>query len=252
MESLGVSLAAQAATLPIIVASFGRLSLIAPVVNLAVVPLVPLAMAAGVVALAGGALVLAGAPACDRHGGRSPRVARADRDRPDRPPCRGRPSRRSTSRRESRGWRVCSRRSGSPASCSIAVAVGRSHGRSRYGAMRRRAPAVGRPLVLVVVALGTVTTLALGGIAVVDRVGRGSILTVLDVGQGDAVLLESRSGSRLLVDGGPDPDRLLVRARRADPAWDRRIDLVVLSHPHEDHVAGLRDAPGALRRRTRA
>ena len=94
-------------------------------------------------------------------------------------------------------------------------------------------------LVLVVVALGTVTTLALGGIAVVDRVGRGTILTVLDVGQGDAVLLESRSGSRLLVDGGPDPDRLLVALDERIPAWDRRIDLVVLSHPHEDHVAGL-------------
>ncbi len=61
-ESLGVSLAAQAATLPVVLASFGRLAVISPLVNLAVVPLVAPAMAAGVVALGGGWLVGAGAP----------------------------------------------------------------------------------------------------------------------------------------------------------------------------------------------
>ncbi len=61
-ESLGVSLAAQAATLPIILVSFGRLAVLSPVVNLLVVPLVAPAMAAGVIALAGGALVIAGLP----------------------------------------------------------------------------------------------------------------------------------------------------------------------------------------------
>ena len=57
-----MSLAAQAATLPVVLASFGRLALIAPVVNLLVVPLVAPAMAAGIVALLGGAIVAAGAP----------------------------------------------------------------------------------------------------------------------------------------------------------------------------------------------
>ncbi len=61
-ESLGVSLAAQAATLPVVLASFGRLALISPVVNLLVVPLVAPAMAAGIVALVGGVLVSLGAP----------------------------------------------------------------------------------------------------------------------------------------------------------------------------------------------
>ena len=54
-ESLGISLAAQAATLPDVLATFGRLSLVSPAVNLAVVPLVPAAMAGGVLAIAGGA-----------------------------------------------------------------------------------------------------------------------------------------------------------------------------------------------------
>src|SRR5688572_19553655 len=62
-ESLGVSLAAQAATLPVVLASFGRLALISPAVNLVVVPLVTPTMAAGLVALLAGALMSAGAPA---------------------------------------------------------------------------------------------------------------------------------------------------------------------------------------------
>ena len=61
-ESLGVSLAAQAATLPIVLASFGRLAVIAPAVNLLVVPLVAPAMAAGLVALLAGIVVSLGAP----------------------------------------------------------------------------------------------------------------------------------------------------------------------------------------------
>jgi competence protein ComEC len=61
-ESLAISLAAQAATLPIILLTFGRLSLVAPIANLAIVPLVPPAMAAGAVALAAGWLGALGLP----------------------------------------------------------------------------------------------------------------------------------------------------------------------------------------------
>jgi competence protein ComEC len=64
-------------------------------------------------------------------------------------------------------------------------------------------------------------------------------VTVLDVGQGDAILVEGGRGGRLLIDGGPDPDRLLIELDRRLPPWDRRIDVLVLTHPHEDHVAGL-------------
>lgn len=55
-ESLGVSLAAQASTLPIILLAFGRLSVVAPLVNLAVVPLVPPVMGAGALALVAGTM----------------------------------------------------------------------------------------------------------------------------------------------------------------------------------------------------
>jgi competence protein ComEC len=43
----------------------------------------------------------------------------------------------------------------------------------------------------------------------------------------------------MLIDGGPDPDRLLIELDRRLPPWDRRLDVLILSHPHEDHVAGL-------------
>jgi competence protein ComEC len=88
---------------------------------------------------------------------------------------------------------------------------------------------------IAVVAAGLV--LAFGGIASARPDGWTRI-TVLDVGQGDAILIEGASGGRVLVDGGPDPDRLRALLDARLPAWDRRIDVVVLTHPHEDHAAG--------------
>jgi competence protein ComEC len=86
--------------------------------------------------------------------------------------------------------------------------------------------------IAVLIAVSALTSL--GGAA-----PRGSLrITVLDVGQGDAILVEV-SGRRMLIDGGPDPSRLSTELDRIIPAWDRRIDLLVASHPHEDHLAGL-------------
>jgi competence protein ComEC len=61
----------------------------------------------------------------------------------------------------------------------------------------------------------------------------------LNVGQGDAILVETPAGNRLLIDGGPDPAALLAALGRSLPFWDRRIDIIMLSHPHDDHVRGL-------------
>jgi competence protein ComEC len=64
-------------------------------------------------------------------------------------------------------------------------------------------------------------------------------VTFLDVGQGDAVLIQTPAGHRLLIDGGPSPAALLAALGRYLPFWDRRIDIIMLSHPHDDHVRGL-------------
>ena len=86
--------------------------------------------------------------------------------------------------------------------------------------------------IAVLIAVSTLTSLG-------SAAPRGSLrITVLDVGQGDAILVEV-SGRRMLIDGGPDPSRLSTELDRIIPAWDRRIDLLVASHPHEDHLAGL-------------
>ena len=77
------------------------------------------------------------------------------------------------------------------------------------------------------------------GLVVAHRPDGSTIVTVLDVGQGDAILIEGGRGGRMLVDGGPDPDRLIIELDERLPPWDRRIDILVLTHPHEDHVAGL-------------
>ena len=61
-ESLAISLAAEAATLPLVLLTFGRLAFIAPLANLVAVPLVPPAMAAGAVALGAGWLGAMGLP----------------------------------------------------------------------------------------------------------------------------------------------------------------------------------------------
>jgi competence protein ComEC len=64
-------------------------------------------------------------------------------------------------------------------------------------------------------------------------------LVALDIGQGDAILIVAPSGRTVLIDGGPDPDLTMRRLGEELPFWQRRLDIVVLTHPHEDHVAGL-------------
>jgi len=61
----------------------------------------------------------------------------------------------------------------------------------------------------------------------------------LDVGQGDAILVETPSGRQVLVDGGPSPSAVLSQLGRRLPFWDRTLDVVVLTHPDDDHITGL-------------
>jgi len=63
-------------------------------------------------------------------------------------------------------------------------------------------------------------------------------ISFLDVGQGDAILI-SRGSQQILVDGGPSPQAIVLGLGQKMPFWDRTIDLVVLTHPHSDHITGL-------------
>ncbi len=64
-------------------------------------------------------------------------------------------------------------------------------------------------------------------------------VTFLDVGQGDAILIEDAGGHRVLIDGGPAGQEIGEALGRQLPFYDRRIDLVVLTHPDGDHLGGL-------------
>ncbi len=59
-----------------------------------------------------------------------------------------------------------------------------------------------------------------------------------DVGQGDAIFIRTPQKHDVLVDGGPD-HKVLGCLAQAMPFWDRTIELVVLTHPQADHLAGL-------------
>jgi competence protein ComEC len=76
---------------------------------------------------------------------------------------------------------------------------------------------------------------------------RELVVRVLDVGQGDAILIQN-GGSTVLVDGGPD--------RRALARWldvleiPDTLDAVILTHVHGDHFEGLRELFASRRRTT--
>jgi competence protein ComEC len=61
-----------------------------------------------------------------------------------------------------------------------------------------------------------------------------------DVGQGDAIFIQTYLGNQILIDGGPS-NAILQLLGQDMPFFDRTIELVVLTHPHQDHVAGLVD-----------
>jgi competence protein ComEC len=60
----------------------------------------------------------------------------------------------------------------------------------------------------------------------------------LDVGQGDAILIRTSQNQNILIDGGPD-ESVLEKIGRLLPYTDRHIDLMILTHPHADHLIGL-------------
>jgi competence protein ComEC len=253
-EILGVSFAAQAATTPIVLLEFGRLSLVAPAVNLVVVPLVPPAMAAGALALVVGMAVgiglpgiiatIVGLPAWALYaamvgvvrGGAGLPLASVELG----PPWDVISALASlllilaSARWGDRAlpWirRVAVRGDapGMGAGAAAATRVRRRHGGENRHSRASRVATVGL--------IGAIVGLALVVAHRPDGIPR---IVVLDVGQGDGILVEGGRGGRMVVDGGPDPGRLLIALDERLPPWDRRIDILVLTHPHEDHVAGL-------------
>jgi competence protein ComEC len=211
---------------------FGRLSLVAPLANLLVAPLVAPAMLLTLVALVVGVAIGAGVPAIvfaplaltgSAGIGAMVEVARMSAGLPfatvDVPP----------------PFNLAA----AAASAAALFWVSRRKSPSPAETESRKPESHGPPRPRLVGAFG------LAGLAAMLVLVNGSRpdgrlhVTLLDIGQGDAILLQGPMGGRMLIDTGPDPDRLMTLLDQRIPPWDRRLDAVVLTHPHEDHVAGL-------------
>jgi competence protein ComEC len=63
---------------------------------------------------------------------------------------------------------------------------------------------------------------------------------MMDVGQGDALFIESPTGTQIIVDGGPGKN-ILKELPKLMPFWDRSIDAMVITNPDKDHISGFTD-----------
>lgn len=77
--------------------------------------------------------------------------------------------------------------------------------------------------------------------SVVLRADRRGELTVafLDIGQGDSIYIEAPNGNQMIIDGGPSSGAELRALSSVMPFYDRSVDLVLATHPDQDHVGGL-------------
>jgi competence protein ComEC len=126
----------------------------------------------------------------------------------------------------------------------IALATG-SVGVMRL-ARRRRLAAVKvglGPALAVCAAFALALLLAPGGSATHSGPSAGLRVSVLDVGQGDAILLQPAGGNAVLVDCGPPGGDLLAKLRAAGV---KRLGAAIVTHHESDHAGGIGELLGAM------
>jgi competence protein ComEC len=234
-EPVALTMAAQVTTLPVVLLNFERLSLIAPLANVVVVPLVPLVMLASAMAsLVGGTqafLPVVGDLLAWAAGGSAWLYVRLM----------------VLAGQLAAAVPMASLDLAAPAWLAAVWYPGLFLALRRIAAepTEKQVPdqalvaggfvtRIARPVPLAVATLATIAVLTF----VTQPDGRLH-LVVLDIGQGDAILIVAPRGETVLIDGGPDPDLTMRRLGERLPFWQRRLDALVLTHPHEDHVAGL-------------
>lgn len=118
---------------------------------------------------------------------------------------------------------------------------------SRLPRLRRPARSRGRMRGTSALALGLVAlALALpagGGAGQALGPPAGLRVSVLDVGQGDSILLQPATAPALLVDGGPPGEGLAAKLRAAGVD---RLGAAIVTHAESDHAAGIRELLGAM------
>ncbi len=228
-EPLSVTLAAIVATEPLVALNFGRLSLVAVPANLLVVPAFPFILLSSLVAAIGGMVphlhLAAAAPAYYLLS----------------------------------YWLIVAHRLASVPHAALSFGGYTSPWAATtytaitllaFFALRYARPGEAAPLAESRPMRHRALIAAVGVPALVLAVSVGVLLwpspparlrvTVLDVGQGDAILVRTPDGRDVLIDGGPG--RAVLRGLGdALPWYDRAIELVVLTHPQADHLTGLLD-----------
>ncbi|MCK5027292.1 MAG: MBL fold metallo-hydrolase [Candidatus Pacebacteria bacterium] len=81
-------------------------------------------------------------------------------------------------------------------------------------------------------------TLVIWGLVFFFTYERGLTVAFLDIGQGDAIFIETPNKTQVLIDGGPNKS-VLRQLGKVMPFYDRSIDMVVATHPDLDHIGGL-------------
>ena len=226
-DVLILTLAAQLLTIPLVMYHFGRVSLVAPLANLLILPAQPPIMSVGGAATTAGMvpflepvaqaiawipwLLLAYTNAVVRWMAGWP-LASIEIDR------------------ASAGWLVLIY-----AALLLLLwvwfrrreAVGRAW--NRLTTRRSTVFLLGVPAIMAVLAW----------LAVLQLPDKKLHVAFLDVGQGDAIFITTPDGQQVLVDGGPSPSDLTSALGKEMPFWDRSIDLLVMTHPDADHISGL-------------
>jgi competence protein ComEC len=67
------------------------------------------------------------------------------------------------------------------------------------------------------------------------------VVSFLDIGQGDAIFVRTPTGHQMLIDSGAPGGSVLRELGRVMPFYDRSIDVVLATHPDQDHIGGLTD-----------
>lgn len=196
-RALAVTIGAQVAVAPILLAHFGSVPLLSPLANLVAAPIVTAATVLGVLGTIGPVWFVALAAwlaeavlAVARVAAGWPQV----------------------------GWPV------------LVMVLSAAYVGIRWSRLKSPIAVAGAALVAV---------LLIGGGETAPSPG----VVVLDVGQGDAILIAGGEGQYALVDGGPDPVVLVDALRRYGV---NQLRLVVLTHAHADHAAGLAGLVGRI------
>lgn len=212
---LGGTLVAQAATLPIVTATFGMLSLAAPAANLAIVPAGEAALCVGLVGAALGGVWRAGGTLVVRVAGMLLTYTT---------------------------W-MAAKIAAVPAAAVSVGALGPAGivaGAMLAAALWARWPRASRASARVFLGCFAVVTLAAG---IGPRSPSECRIVVLDVGQADAILVQD-GGESMLVDAAADATTLRKALARYGV---RTLDAVVLTHDHDDHIGGFGGLVGVVR-----